>query len=310
MLDKETCSFDETAKFVRNCKHCCSAASCGWRILQSLPCCWLSCTSSCSQVQTCSLWNDNCASNTKQQRVTDSRQVVGIVSGASALDMNGKQAVVVGPHSSLSQMSDRQTLHMRVDLVLSQLSVIDSSVKKMVGFACQWNQCLCLQTPPILFLTLARSCGLDPDCFRMVIFLCTQRMVWPQVLMGLSCQMMLQVIPSHWASRERVLCRKVFCTWASMTGLPPSKSQMQKTLAQETMCHVPGMVSQTIDILLLECWLNGELQTNQSAFTTVSRDSLHQMGQKCGHGRKLSMVCDSKRQVSELILSLRIVSLK
>jgi len=69
--------------------------------------------------------------------VTDSRQVVGIVSGASALDMNGKQAVVVGPHSSLSQMSDRQTLHMRVDLVLSQLSVIDSSVKKMVGFACQ-----------------------------------------------------------------------------------------------------------------------------------------------------------------------------
>jgi len=60
---KEICLFGETDQFVRNCKHCCSAASCGCGIFWSLPCCWLGCTSMCSQVHICSLWNASCASN-------------------------------------------------------------------------------------------------------------------------------------------------------------------------------------------------------------------------------------------------------
>jgi len=63
MLDEETCLFDETVQFVRNCEHC-SAASYGCGIFQSIPwCCWLSYTSICPQVHTCSLWNTSCASN-------------------------------------------------------------------------------------------------------------------------------------------------------------------------------------------------------------------------------------------------------
>jgi len=63
--------FDETVQFIRNCEHCCSAASCGCGIFQSLPCCWLSYTSICPQVHTCSLWNiscTSCASNTLLRR--------------------------------------------------------------------------------------------------------------------------------------------------------------------------------------------------------------------------------------------------
>jgi len=62
MLDKETCLFDETVQFIRNCKHCCSAASYGCGIFQSIPCCLLSTTSTYPQVHTCSLWNAGCAS--------------------------------------------------------------------------------------------------------------------------------------------------------------------------------------------------------------------------------------------------------
>jgi len=35
MIIKETCLFDETVQFIRNYKHCCSAASCGCGILES-----------------------------------------------------------------------------------------------------------------------------------------------------------------------------------------------------------------------------------------------------------------------------------
>jgi len=63
LLDKETCLFDETVQFVRNCKHSHSAASHGCGIFWSLPCCWLGYTSSYPQVHTCSLWNASCASN-------------------------------------------------------------------------------------------------------------------------------------------------------------------------------------------------------------------------------------------------------
>jgi len=54
---------DETVQFVGNHDHCCSAASHGCGIFQSLPCCWLSHTSSHPQVHTCSSWNTSCASN-------------------------------------------------------------------------------------------------------------------------------------------------------------------------------------------------------------------------------------------------------
>jgi len=42
---------------------------------------------------------------TKQQRVTDSQQIVGIVSEASAPEKNGKQFLFVGPHSASSWTS-------------------------------------------------------------------------------------------------------------------------------------------------------------------------------------------------------------
>jgi len=65
---KEICLFGETDQFIRNHKHCCSAASCGCGIFWSLPCCWLGCTSMCSQVHICSLWNASCTSNTLLRR--------------------------------------------------------------------------------------------------------------------------------------------------------------------------------------------------------------------------------------------------
>jgi len=48
----------------------------------------------------------------KQQRMTDLWQIVGIVSKASALETNGKQFLFVGPHSTSSWTSTRQTLHL------------------------------------------------------------------------------------------------------------------------------------------------------------------------------------------------------
>jgi len=65
---EETCLFDETVQFIRNCKHCHSAASCGRGIFWSLPCCWLGYTSICPQLHTCPLWNTSCASNTLLRR--------------------------------------------------------------------------------------------------------------------------------------------------------------------------------------------------------------------------------------------------
>ena len=59
---------DETVQFVRNHKRCCSAARCGCGIFWSLPCCWLSHTSSCPQVRACSSWNIGCTSNTLLRR--------------------------------------------------------------------------------------------------------------------------------------------------------------------------------------------------------------------------------------------------
>jgi len=59
---KEIYLFGETDQFIRNYKHC-SAASYCCGIFWSLPCCWLSYTSSYPQVHTCSLWNTSCTSN-------------------------------------------------------------------------------------------------------------------------------------------------------------------------------------------------------------------------------------------------------
>jgi len=70
-------------QFVRNCKHCCSAASCGCGIFWSIPCCWLSYTSSYPQVHTCSLWNTSCTSNTLLRRCGS---MFGFRSSDSVLD--------------------------------------------------------------------------------------------------------------------------------------------------------------------------------------------------------------------------------
>jgi len=67
LLDEEICLFVETDQLHRNYKHC-SAASCGCGIFWSVPCCWLSYTSICPQVHTCSLWNASCTSNTLLRR--------------------------------------------------------------------------------------------------------------------------------------------------------------------------------------------------------------------------------------------------
>jgi len=68
LLDKETCSFDETVQFVGDCKH----LQCWWPVccgsFWSLPCCQLSCTSSCTQVHTCSSWIADSTSNTLLRR--------------------------------------------------------------------------------------------------------------------------------------------------------------------------------------------------------------------------------------------------
>ena len=61
------------------------------------------------------------------------QQIVGIVSEASALEINGKQFLFVGPHSASSQTSARQTLHLAKCVVTSCVglalsSLIDSSV--------------------------------------------------------------------------------------------------------------------------------------------------------------------------------------
>jgi len=85
IIVKETCLFDETVQFNRNYKHCYSAASYGCRSFQSLPCCWLSYTSSYPQVHTCSLWNANCTSNTLLRRCGS---MFGFRSSDSMLDVD------------------------------------------------------------------------------------------------------------------------------------------------------------------------------------------------------------------------------
>jgi len=77
----------------------------------------------------------------KQQRVTDSWQIIGIVSEARALETNGKQFLFVGPHGAFSCTSARQTFHLVKSVVtfcvgLAHSSLIDSSVLGTVCFAC------------------------------------------------------------------------------------------------------------------------------------------------------------------------------
>jgi len=88
----------------------------------------------------------------EQQRVTDSQWIVGIVSKASALEINRKWFLFVCPGSASSQTSARQTLHLvksveTLCLGLTLLSWIDSSVLGVVCFAHLLKCGLCLQTP-------------------------------------------------------------------------------------------------------------------------------------------------------------------
>jgi len=68
MMKRSIYLFGETDQFIRNYKHCYSAASYGCGIFWSIPCCWLSYTLSYPQVHTCSLWNTSCTSNTLLRR--------------------------------------------------------------------------------------------------------------------------------------------------------------------------------------------------------------------------------------------------
>jgi len=72
---KETCWVVQTVQFDRNHKHCHSAASCvveSSRVFR--PWCWLSCTSSYSQVHTCSALNASCTSCASNNRVQKERK--------------------------------------------------------------------------------------------------------------------------------------------------------------------------------------------------------------------------------------------
>jgi len=92
-----------------------------------------------------------------------------------------------------------------VGLALS--SLIDSSLMGVVCFAHLWKCGLCPQAPQISLLELTRSCGLDLDCLRIsslslahgAQFLVANVLT---TLIGLPCQMMLQVVPSHWLVGE------------------------------------------------------------------------------------------------------------
>jgi len=88
-------------------------------------------------------------------------------------------------------------LHLATVLVtlcveLPLLSLIDSSVMGVVCFTHLWKRGLPLQTPQILLLELIRSCGLDLDCLRVAAVFGSNFLT---ALIGLSCQMVLQVIP-------------------------------------------------------------------------------------------------------------------
>jgi len=92
-----------------------------------------------------------------------------------------------------------------VGLALS--SLIDSSVTGVVCFTCLWKCGLCPQAAKISLLELIRSCELDVDCLRVAIFSSAHRAQFLAVkaltaLIGLPCQMMLQVIPSPWLTGE------------------------------------------------------------------------------------------------------------
>lgn len=48
--------------------------------------------------------------------------------------------------------------------------LIDSSVLRVVCFACLWNLQLCLKAPWIVLTELMRNSGLDLDCFGIVVW--------------------------------------------------------------------------------------------------------------------------------------------
>jgi len=86
----------------------------------------------------------------------------------------------------------------------------DSSVLGVVCFAHLWKPGMCLQPLEISLLELTRTCGLDLDCLRIAILSLahmTQFLVANVLtaLIGLSCQMMLQVIPLCWLNGDRLV---------------------------------------------------------------------------------------------------------
>jgi len=140
--------------------------------------------------------------------VTDLQQIIGIVSEATAVEMKRKQFLFVDPQSTSSQTSTGQTLHLVKSVVtscvgLTHSSLIDSSALGVVCFAHLWKRGLCLQALQTSLTELMRSCGLDLDCFRiailssahMVQFLAAKVLT---ALIGLPCQMALQVTPPRW----------------------------------------------------------------------------------------------------------------
>jgi len=104
-----------------------------------------------------------------------------------------------------------------VGLTLS--SLIETSTLGVVCFMHLWNCGLCLHALVILLLELtAWSCGLDLDCFRIVVLSLAHRAQFLvakvlTTLMGLPCQTMLQVIPSHWLVRDRFVSFDCVSKW-------------------------------------------------------------------------------------------------
>jgi len=96
---------------------------------------------------------------------------------------------------------------------LALLSLIDSSALGVVCFTHLWKCGLCPHAPQISMSELTRSCGLDLDCFRiaslslahMAQFLVAKDLTG---LIGLPCQMMLQVIPPRWLVGDRLASQK------------------------------------------------------------------------------------------------------
>jgi len=124
------------------------------------------------------------------------------------LETNEQNSLFVDPHSASIWTSARQTLHpvkfvvtSRVGLTLS--SLIDSSASGLVCFTCMCKRGLCLQVSQILLLELRRSCRLDLDCLTIAILSLAHRAQFLvakvlTALIGLPCQMTLQVIPPFW----------------------------------------------------------------------------------------------------------------